>query len=385
MAKSKKNSNGYTCFDLLEEVEEPLQPKTFETRDYQDRVINNTLQAIEDGHKTILIEMPPGAGKTAIGGRLAQILSGKYNWKAGWTAMRHHLLIQAARDHHELLNNNDINYYSTFTKAEPSGIDLWIEDEGHHNASLTATTLVSKVNPKVHIGLTATPYRSDSMKLCFSKVIKDASTYALIEQGYLAPYYQYILSKPWHPEYIADCYGKEPSRWGKTVMYFSTIRDCHIARGQLLKYGVGSEVVTSNSDQETQLARFETDDIDVLLNVQMLTEGFDYPGLETVFVRPTKKQGPSVQMAGRVLRKSKNKEHGQIVQNIETSYPFSKVAPHKDRFVETDDGGWVSNKEKDKLRKNALIVSTTAKAKADAKDLPKTIKNRKPSLRRFQK
>ena len=52
----------------------------------------------------------------------------------------------------------------------------------------------------------------------------------------------------------------------------------------------------------------------------VLTEGFDDPTLQTVWVRPSGR-GPTIQMAGRVLRKCGDMVK-QIVQCRETRHPF---------------------------------------------------------------
>ena len=56
----------------------------------------------------------------------------------------------------------------------------------------------------------------------------------------------------------------------------------------------------------------------------VLTEGFDDPSLRTVWVRPSGK-GPTIQMAGRVLRKFGDTVK-QVVQCRQTRHPFVKTA-----------------------------------------------------------
>src|ERR1035437_3222718 len=97
-------------------------------RDYQGRIVDHAIKAVEDGHKSILIESPTGSGKSLMAHLVAQRLHEKYGWTAGWTAMRRHLLSQAKADNERLLGFKAIKYFSLFDKNPPTGIDVLIED-----------------------------------------------------------------------------------------------------------------------------------------------------------------------------------------------------------------------------------------------------------------
>ena len=144
-----------------------------EKRDYQVRIVERTLQAIKEGHQNVLIESTTGSGKTCMGHVIAQRLHDLYGWRAGWTAMRRHLLTQAEAENRRGVGFEHIRYFSTFDSDPPTDIDVLFSDEAHHTASETATSLCNRLRPKVQIGLSATPIRTDRMKLCFSRVIRD--------------------------------------------------------------------------------------------------------------------------------------------------------------------------------------------------------------------
>ena len=305
---------------------------TLETRDYQARIVGNVLDAVQDGHKSVLLESPTGAGKTVMAHLVAQELYRKYGWKTGWTAMRRHLLGQAEVDNRRLLGFEHIKYFSMFDKNPPTDVDVLVLDEGHHSASETATSLFGMVKPKLFLAMTGTPFRSDRMKLCFSRTIRDAGTRALIDAGWLAPFHQYTFEEDWTPQTVADLYLREPERWGSSVIFFLTLAECFSCQRLLQSGGVRCAVVHGGSDQEMQIAAFNRGDVSVLLNVVVLTEGFNAPQLQTVFVRPGSK-GPTVQMAGRALRKHPGKPFAQIVQNAKTKWPFTKIASAEEKFV----------------------------------------------------
>ena len=55
-------------------------------RDYQTRIIDRTIAAVDQGHRSILIEAACSAGKTVIAHVIAQRLYERYGWTAGQTA-----------------------------------------------------------------------------------------------------------------------------------------------------------------------------------------------------------------------------------------------------------------------------------------------------------
>jgi hypothetical protein len=67
-----------------------------------------------------------------------------------------------------------------------------------HLAADSCTHLHNVVQPTLSIGLTAAPFRVDRMRLCYQKIIKDAGIHQLIQLGYLAKYWLYVVPR-WTP------------------------------------------------------------------------------------------------------------------------------------------------------------------------------------------
>lgn len=314
-------------------------PPDIETREYQSRVINRTIKAVDEGHQNILIVAPTGSGKTIMGHVIALNLYHIYGYNTGWSAMRKHLWHQAAKENQSLIHFDGVQYFSMFDKNPPK-CDVLISDEAQHTAAESAIVLQNKVKPKIHIGLSATPIRVDRMKLCFSKTIRDAGIRQLIDQGYLAPYHHYVFNDIWQPEIVAKIYLDNIDRWGKTIGYFLTVNECNICASIIRKSGIKCEVVSADSDQESQIEAFINGKVPILLNVNILTEGFNDPELRTVMVRDGSK-GPTIQMAGRSLRPKPSgiPKHAQIVQSGFTKCPFVSIASPEKRFS-LDRNGW---------------------------------------------
>ncbi len=222
-----------------------------------------------------------------------------------------------------------------FDKAPPQ-VNMLVVDEAQHDAAMSMANLHCQIRPQKVLGMTATPYRTDRIKLCFEKVIKDAGIHQLIQDGYLSRYHHYTISH-FSPELVAECFAREPERWGKSLIFFHRLVQCEACRDILRHHGFRAEVVTAQTDRQRQIAEFVSGTIDVLLNMAILTEGFDCPSLQTVFCRPSGR-ACTIQMAGRVFRRQAELPYKQIVQCKRTRHPFVKTALADEQYTWTEEG-----------------------------------------------
>ena len=88
----------------------------------------------------------------------------------------------------------EIQFISMFDKNPPK-VDVLIIDEAQHDAATSMANLHGQVQPHWTLGLSATPYRTDRVKLCFEQVIRDADIAHLIADGYLSSYHHYTLEE----------------------------------------------------------------------------------------------------------------------------------------------------------------------------------------------
>lgn len=307
---------------------------TLENREYQRRVVERTVKHQEEGCSSIMVVSPTGSGKTIMGLLAAKQFEDRLGWRIGWVAMRRELLRQARRENEEKIGVKNIHFISMFEK-EPPEVDMLIVDEAQHDTTASCTHLHNTIQPKFILGMTATPYRTDSVKLCFDKVIKDAGIRKLIDLGYLSSYHHFTMDR-YDPDTVPDLYVVERERWGKSLMFFLTIEQCELAAMRLREAGVRCEVVTGQTDRERQIRDFAEGRIDVILNVYVLSEGFDCPDLQTVWVRDSSK-APTIQMGGRGLRKHPGKTHVNIVQSKMSRYMWTRVASPAAQFVRVMD------------------------------------------------
>ena len=298
----------------------------YERRNYQVEAIAECLEAFAARKReSVLLESPVGSGKTYMAleviHRFQESLGRRL--KVGWVAPRR-LLLQQTMEANRDLYRDDIRPISLFERMPPE-VDLVVLDEAHHEATQSCVILYEKMRAKWTLGLSATPLRTDRMKLSFQETVRTCSIARLIREGYLSPFRSYLV-----PNYtvgeVADFYLADVERWGKSLVYFSTIAECVAFKARLAKGGVGCEVVTGESDKDMQMAAFANGAVQVIANVAMLTEGFDQPDVMSIFARDASRL-PTIQMCGRGLRRAPGKTACNIVQSANSSYLFERVAP----------------------------------------------------------
>jgi len=329
-------------------VEQLADAVRIEPRDYQRRVVGRVIEMFSGPHvdrkaelpeaRSVIVESPTGSGKTVMGLLLAKWAQETLGMRVVWTAMRRNLLAQVERENRERGFGVDLVTVSMFDRSPPRG-DLLVVDEAQHDATRSMASLHAAIGPAKVLGLSATPYRADRLGLCFERTVRDAGIRQLVLDGYLSPFAHHTINS-YSPQSVAATWLREPDRWGRTLVFFRTIAECRACAAVLVAAGVACEVVTGSSDRETQIERFDAGQCQVILSVAVLAEGFDCPGLQTVFCRPSGK-GPTVQMAGRVLRRAEGVPLKAVVQCAATKHPFTATAPPAVQFVEAE-GGWRS-------------------------------------------
>ena len=299
-----------------------------EPREYQHRIVSKAVGLLGD-HRSVLIQSPTGSGKTDMG-LMATIPFAREGWKIGWAAMRRNLLTQVYEEARKIGYPFPITTISMFDKQPPQ-CDFLIVDEAHHDATRSMENIHAHIQPKKVIGLSATPQRQDKVGLCFEKTVNDAGIGELIRLGYLSRYNHFSMLQ-YTPLEVARLYVAERERWGKSLIFFRTHQECLSCLGELNRLGFHkADVITGSTDREMQLEAFSNGDTEVVINMMVLTEGFDCPDLSTVFIRDSSRN-PTIQMGGRVFRKMANIAAKNVVQSANTHWPFVRTAEAVQQF-----------------------------------------------------
>lgn len=306
------------------------------------------------GCASVMLESPVGSGKTYMAletiHALQELMGRKL--KVDWVAPRRHLLRQVMEANRELHQDN-IRPVSFFEKTPPEA-DFIVLDEAHHEATQSCVLLYEKMKCERVLGLSATPLRTDRMKLSFQETVTTCSIDRLIREGYLSPFHSYLL--PYYgPQIVGECYMNAPEKWGKSLAFFPTVMECCQFQKVLADFGVACEVVTAESDKDRQLEDFIAGKVKVIANVSMLTEGFDQPDVQTIFARDASRL-PTIQMCGRGLRRADGKTHCNVVQSAKTSYLFERVTPAQKRF-RLMNGQWMALQDGTEMIEKTLNLS----------------------------
>lgn len=260
------------------------------------------------------------------------------------------------------LNSNLEHLGKNWLKKDENEIFLVI-DEAHHATAKTYRKLIENLRGQCRrlniLGLTATPFRTaDDEKGLLKKVFPDDIVFkidlrTLISRGILSePIFEEVgtevdfsrefdekqLEKIKHLDIdslgretvktisenivrnsaIVNRYVKNKTKYGQTIV-FALNQDNAIALNKLFRdKGIKSDYVLSAikdkvlgitiSDKENRekIARFRRGETEVLINVNILTEGTDLPQVQSVFLaRPTISTILMTQMIGRGLRGEK--------------------------------------------------------------------------------
>lgn len=103
---------------------------------------------------------------------------------------------------------------------------------------------------------------------------------------------------------ILKCYLDNKERYGKTLIFAVNQMHAETLCEEFKKAGISCDyVVSSRPESQAVIQDYKDDKFQVLINVQMMTEGSDVPNIKTVFLtRETNSDSLLMQMIGRGLR-----------------------------------------------------------------------------------
>lgn len=129
---------------------------------------------------------------------------------------------------------------------------------------------------------------------------------------------------------IVNHYLENKEKYGKTLIFALNVEHCVTLNDDLKKAGVKADYIYSGRDareNEYIIRDFKNGKLDVLININILTEGSDVPTIKTVFLtRPTQSEGLLMQMIGRGMRgpKAQGTEVAYIVDFCDKWETFNK-------------------------------------------------------------
>ncbi len=238
---------------------------------------------------------------------------------------------------------------STNLTAMPA-LDLLVIDEAHHATADSYRRIIDealKRNPSCRIfGVTATPNRGDrkGLRAVFSNVSDQIRIGELIRSGHLVPPRTFVIDvgvrddlakvrktasdfdmgeverimnrAPVTDAVIRHWQAKAAER--QTVVFCSTVDHARSVADAFNDAGFSASLVhgeMGDAARKATLAAYAAGDVQIVVNVAVLTEGWDHPPTScVVLLRPSSYKSTMIQMVGRGLRTVDPNEHPGIVK-----------------------------------------------------------------------
>ena len=334
-------------------------------RDYQEAAADGVFRAFDE-HTSALAVLPTGLGKTVLFAEIIRRMHER-GARAMVLAHREELITQAADkikrvtgleaqiemgEYHVQSWWGDLppvivstvqtqcaggDGAGRMSKFDPQEFGLVVIDEAHHATSSTYRRCVDWYcqNPNCKVlGVTATPDRADEAALgqVFDAVAYEYQVLDAINNGWLVPIEQQMVSVggldfsacrttagDLNQGDLAEIMENERNLQGiaaptveicgdkRAIVFATTVEQAEKLSEILNRYRPDKSAwlcgKTDKDDRRRMLADFKAGKLQFVVNVGVLTEGFDDSGVEVVVMaRPTKSRSLYAQMAGRGTR-----------------------------------------------------------------------------------
>ena len=334
--------------------------------DYQEDMKERIEKALRL-HRSVMAQMPTGTGKTyLLTAVIDSFVSNNPMEKVWIVAHRRELVSQideTVRKFHSYFASNTSSLLSSVKamsiqwlmrhydeiEEEPGMIVI---DEAHHALAKTYKEMWERFPKAKFLGLTATPCRLNGKGFTdlFDVLVQSWDVPEFISKGRLATYDFVSIKSDGMTQRLIDSLqkrgadgdyqnkemdmllNKKPSierlyqsleEYGKDrkgIVYAINISHAQKITKLYQEHGVKAIAIDSKTpatERQQDIEAFKKGDIQVLVNVDIFSEGFDCPDVEFVqLARPTLSLAKYLQMVGRGLRVAKGKKNCVIIDNV---------------------------------------------------------------------
>lgn len=313
----------------------------FKLYPYQEKLVSEARQSIADGSKGVLIQSPPGSGKSVVIATIAKKATDKKNHVL-FIVHRKELVEQIEKTF--IRQQVDKEYATIMTVGKvvnrldklpyPSII---ITDETHHSRAKTYKKIYDYYSEAFRLGFTATPWRMSGKGFTdiYDKMISGKEVDWLIDNNFLAPFDYYAptladleqLKKSSSGDYtkqsmdeavssaifgdVVEHY-KKLANGRKTILYAHSVEASKKLAETFKEKGIEAihaDSKTPPKERSQIMSDFRSGKIPVLCNVDLISEGFDVPDCSCVIlVRPTASLVLYLQQSMRSMRYQEGKK-----------------------------------------------------------------------------
>ena len=318
-------------------------------------------------HRSVMAQMPTGTGKTYLLTAVIDSFVSNHPMEKVWiVAHRRELVSQideTVRKFHSYSSSKNSSLLSSVKamsiqwlmrhydeiEEEPGMVVI---DEAHHALAKTYKEMWEKFPKAKFLGLTATPCRLNGKGFMdlFDVLVQSWNIPEFISKGRLATYDFVSIKSDGVTQRLIDSLqkrgadgdyqnkemdmllNKRPSierlyqsfeEYGKDrkgIVYAINISHSKKIMELYQEHSIKAVAIDSKTpaaERQADIEAFKKGDIQVLVNVDIFSEGFDCPDVEFVqLARPTLSLAKYLQMVGRGLRVAKGKKNCVIIDNV---------------------------------------------------------------------
>ena len=338
--------------------------------DYQEDMVKRVQEAFKH-HDAVMVQMPTGTGKTY----LLAALVGLFQKEEVWVVAHRRELVSQIKDTLERFFSSlkttsikvtSIQWLSRHYGEMEEKPGLIVIDEAHHALAETYAEVMNAYPKAKKLGLTATPYRLNGKGFTdlFDTLLCSWSMEKFIAEGRLSLYDYYSIKPDSADQLLIDSLQKrgadgdyqqkelnevmdvKPSlerlcltikeyvSGKKGIVYAISIQHAEHIAEFYRENGIKAVAISSKTplaERQEFIERFKSsslssslnstsntsDEIEVLVSVDLFSEGFDCPDVEFIqLARPTLSLAKYMQMVGRGLRVAEEKDYCVILDNV---------------------------------------------------------------------
>lgn len=335
--------------------------------DYQEDMVKRVQEAFRH-HDSVMVQMPTGTGKTY----LLAALVGLFLKEEVWVVAHRRELVSQIKDTLEKFFSSlkstsikviSIQWLSRHYGEMEEKPGLIVIDEAHHALAETYAEVMNAYPKAKKLGLTATPYRLNGTGFTdlFDTLLCSWSMERFIAEGRLSLYDYYSIKPDSAAQLLIDSLQKrgadgdyqqkelnevmdvKPSLkrlcltikeyvpGKKGIVYAISIQHAEHIAEFYRENGIKAVAISSKTplaERQELIERFKassllsslnstSDEIEVLVSVDLFSEGFDCPDVEFIqLARPTLSLAKYMQMVGRGLRVAEEKDYCVILDNV---------------------------------------------------------------------
>ena len=334
--------------------------------DYQEDMKERIEKALRL-HRSVMAQMPTGTGKTYLLTAVIDSFVSNNPMEKVWIVAHRRELVSQIDDTVRKFHSYSASNTSTLLSSVKAMSIQWLMrhydeieeepgmiviDEAHHALAKTYKGMWDRFPKAKFLGLTATPCRLNGKGFTdlFDVLVQSWGVPEFISKGRLATYDFVSIKSDGVTQRLIDSLqkrgadgdyqnkemdmllNKKPSierlyrsleEFGKDrkgIVYAINISHAQKITKLYQEHGVKAIAIDSKTpaaERQQDIEAFKKGDIQVLVNVDIFSEGFDCPDVEFVqLARPTLSLAKYLQMVGRGLRVAKGKKNCVIIDNV---------------------------------------------------------------------